>query len=244
MTDKIDKEISKGKSNLILDSRIKKISLNNYKNEIYQLFRLEFSNFINQSDNNNIKQKIEKNINDKKLNLDEKKIKIKEIIFKLIDVKLLKKYDNFINKNLKQTGGKSNKFIHIRNEIPNIDEYVIDNNRELCNINIDKNTCNSNLNCYWYNNNCYLSLTEKLIIEFVNKISEELSLDDLKSFEILQKKNYNVSDIVDYEKFKEKEGTKIIKTTGINLKKLLSNLFGNNKIPNIGKLILMLLMKN
>ena len=48
-------------------------------------------------------------------------------------------------------------------------------------------------------------------INFVNKMTEELSNNDVKAAEILQRGDYYVSDIVDYNKFTERKDQKIIK---------------------------------
>ena len=45
--DEVDIEIEKGKDNIQIDKRIIKVIQHKFKNESYELFRLEFSKFIN-----------------------------------------------------------------------------------------------------------------------------------------------------------------------------------------------------
>jgi hypothetical protein len=73
------------------------------------------------------------------------------------------------------------------------------------------------------------------LVEFVNKVSEELSEGKLKSDEILQIDEYFVSDIVDMNRYTERPGQKIIKSTNTTLKKMLEKIFGEENVPQIGK---------
>ena len=92
-----------------------------------------------------------------------------------------------------------------------------------------------NLHCYWSYDECHFALTRDIIITFVNKVSEELANNDHKAFEILKKGDYFVSDIADYTKFEERSGQKIIKSTNNTINKVLTDLFGKENIPKIGK---------
>ena len=53
--------------------------------------------------------------------------------------------------------------------------------------------------------------------------------------EILQEDNYFVSDIVDYKKFTYRDDQKIIKNTNHNINKIMSELFGKDNVPKIGR---------
>ena len=57
----------------------------------------------------------------------------------------------------------------------------------------------------------------------------------MKSKELLSIDNYFVSDIVDHNKFTPRENQKIIKSDVINVNKILSEIFGEDNIPKIGK---------
>ena len=227
--DNINKEIEKGNNNILYDKRIQSVNKNKYLQESYQLFRLEISEFL--KDNDTIKNKIDRIINDKKLDKNEKRNKIKSIIYKITNKELQDVYDNLNNN---QTGGDY-KLINISSNKPNLENYKINNNRDVCAVNVTKDVCNNNTHCAWANNQCKLSLTNKILIDFVNRISEEFINNDLKKEEIFQSNNYFVSDIVDYKRFTERPNQKIIKSNNTNIKKMLSNIFGKDNIPKIGK---------
>lgn len=231
LTDRIDEEISKGKNNYIIDKRILDVNKDEFEKESYELFRLEFSEYVNDKENANIKGHIEKVINNDKLSYMQKIEKIRSILFKLIDPTLNTKYQNITH----QTGGKPNKLVNITSSLPELVDYEVNNNRELCAMHENKETCNGNPHCHWTHSGCYLSITTKLVIKFINKLSEELARNDLKAFELLRVGNYFVSDIVDYGRFTEKEGQKVLKSSSSNIKKSLSELFGRDNIPKIGK---------
>lgn len=233
LTDKIDEEISKGKDNFVVDKRILEVKKDEFTKESYELFRLEFSNYINRDHNSFIKGRVERTINNKKLTYKEKIVKLRLIIFKLIDSDLYNKYNKIAEK--AQRGGKAEKLVHVASTIPDLLKYEIRNDREICAVHENKDQCNMDTHCHWTHSGCYLSLTRNMIIEFVNKISEELARNNLKAFEILQVGNYFVSDIVDHNRFTERDGQKILKSSSSNIKKALSSLFGQDNIPKIGK---------
>ena len=92
LTDKIDDEISKGRNNFIVDDRIIDVNRDIFNNEAYQLFRLEFSNYISNPDNKIIYDKIHKiSLNEDMIKRD-KIEKIKKILFRLIDKNLYQLY--------------------------------------------------------------------------------------------------------------------------------------------------------
>jgi hypothetical protein len=64
----------------------------------------------------------------------------------------------------------------------------------------------------------------------INKISEEFALNELKAYELLEIDNYYVNDIADYNKFTEREGQKIVKSTSTNINKVLEETFGKDRI--------------
>ena len=127
------------------------------------------------------------------------------------------------------------KLVHIDEEIPNVDNYIVNNNRDICPTNIDKKSCNLNKHCAWSYGSCLFKSTSKQIIKYINKITEEIVNNELKSNEILSKDNYFVSDIVNREYFTNRSNQKIIKSNNNNIKKILSEIFGKNNIPIIGK---------
>jgi hypothetical protein len=260
--DHVDVEIAKGRSNYIIDDRIMSVNRTIYEDESYQLFRLEFSDHVNQSQNISLKTKIEKIMNNKKITKNIKYDHLRAVIYKLIDKNLYDMFKNSFNNNdskqgnkksnefstedsdfdsmtsdisstesyEEQTGGKGDRFIHIASKYPDVSHYKINNDRSLCGSCGEKDKCNDNIHCHWTNTGCNLSVTKKMIIQFVNKMSEELSLNNLKAFEIMNYDGYFVSDIVDNNKFTERAGQKIIRNTSNTIQKSINETFGEDTI--------------
>lgn len=287
LNDKIDDEILKGYSNIKVDERIIKVNENIFIEESYQLFRLEFSNYINKEENAYYRGRFEKLMNSTSLSKSEKVDKIRLLIYKIIDKTLYDKYMELLNiqddeaeqaereqrggsnrtyrydpstyapvlaemyyetirskypdnpyKTVHvdfQVGGRINKLIHRIGKMPNLTSYEVNNDRHVCEVHGSRDVCNANPHCRWAHGNCYMGLTANMIVMFVNRISEELALNDMKAFEIMQIGDYFVSDIVDRNKFTYIPGQKIIRASSSNIKRTLQELFGRDNIPNIGK---------
>ena len=202
-------------NNFEIDDRIKNIKKKMFENESYELFRLEFSNFINQ--NNNIKDKIIKIIDSNKLNKNEKNKQIQKIIYKNISKDI---YDKLLI-------GGDNKFVNINDNNINFNEYNLNNKRHLCNIHQNKDDCNSNYHCKFVSNKCLFKLSTKKTISFVSKIIDELLSDEMKSKELLKEDNYFISDIVDQNNYIIRKNEKIIKSNNPDIEKILTQYFGN-----------------
>jgi len=230
----VNLEIINYKSGLDYDKKTQEINEYNYYNESYNLYRLELSLYLN--DNSEIKDKIIKIVRNKELLKDNKKKKLRLILYDIIDSKISEEYKLLIKSEDKINN--KNKLGEIVNEIPNLKDYLINNIRDYCKVNINKTKCEINKHCIWSNNNCKFQIYKNYIIDFVNKIIEEMILDDVKFKEIIQELEYFVSDIVNYSQYSIKENQKIIKTSNFNLNKLMSELFGKDKIPIIGKRLL------
>lgn len=254
LVDKIDNDIVKRKTNIKVDERVTNVNKDSFQTESYELFRLEFSNYLNRIENQSLKTKIQKIIDNKKYTINDKTQNIRLILYKLVDKKLYDKYKKIIEKqNVTvdaetdidvddnaaeeevQKGGKYDKLIHIAATEPDIKTYTINNDRETCNIHENKDECNLNPHCHWTRTGCYMSITKETIIKFVNKVSDELAINDRKAFEILKVENYYVSDIVDYSKYTIRPNQKILRSSGSNVKKVLSEIFGAENVPTIGK---------
>lgn len=326
LTDKVDVEISKGKNNYSIDDRIISVNYDKYDNESYELFRLEFGEFINKKENISIKGKLEDIMASIDLNKKEKVNKIKLLLYKLIDKSLFDSYkhilsmgseiskenikdienikhidvtqdtDNFqIEGKNKKTGfyvdddqenddnnsvddviendpdddresddelrggnvsstdlsstdlsttdlsttddkhlferQKGEKLVHILNKVPDLENYQVNNDRIICNTHESKDKCNVNPHCHWTHSGCSYALTKEMLIQFINKISEELAQNELKAIEIMRVEGYYVSDIVDYSRFTERPNQKIIRSTSNNIKKVLNETFGKESIP-------------
>uniref|UniRef100_A0A6C0EDD6 Early transcription factor VETF large subunit n=1 Tax=viral metagenome TaxID=1070528 RepID=A0A6C0EDD6_9ZZZZ len=210
------------------DTHLKNVKEHNYISESYKLYKLELSYYLSQ--NNNIKDKIIDIVrNSNKIDKDSKKSKLRNILFKILNKKLSEEIQ--INKEDKI----KDDFSVIIDDIPNLEEYNINNIRDYCNINKNKETCNLNLHCKWKNDSCKLRIMKNLAINFVNKVIEEILYDDIRFKEIIQENNCYVSDIVDYTQYTNRIEQKIIKSSNFNINKLMSELFGKDKIPILGK---------
>jgi len=209
----------------VIDQRIKNVNKIKYIDEAYQLFRFELSNILSNKNFNDYKIQIKEAIKNK----NSSKIQniINNICINKLDNKLFNK-DNSI----------SNELVKIIKEIPNLDYYKVNNQRNICST-LDKNKCDTNPHCISYNENkvskCSFALTDKLLIQFIKRISIEIVEQEIKGLELLKEKKYYVSDIVDYNNFTEKKGQKIIKSSNTNLQKILTNIFGKEHIPKIGR---------
>ena len=251
--DIIDKEIiNYDPTNITIDKRIKDTNFNKYNQEAYELFRLELAYFL--KDQPKLREKIIKILenNDK----NKQSAVIKKILYKIINKDLYDYYqkiestvsnDTNTDEN-DQIGGENDndnfsmfinpnkRLVYINdNEDTNTNNYIINNNREVCPIHQTKKECNEDLHCNWKSGACLFKSNSNQIIKFINKITDELINNKLKSNEILSINNYFVSDIVNKDNFTQRDNQKIIKSNNNNIKKILSELFGKNNIPIIGR---------
>ena len=225
----IDREINRIndlKNTVIIDDRSYRVKDRLFKSEGYNMYRLELSLFL--QNNEEIKNNIINICKGNKLSTKEKKHELRKILFNIIDKKI-------INKNGLVGGGKNLSMAHIIKELPKLDNYIVYNVRDYCEINNSKDKCNSNTHCSWQNDSCKMIMTENMIVDYVNKVIEELVLDGIKFKEIIQEGTYYVSDIVDYTQFSFRPNQKIIKSSNFTINKIMSELFGKDKIPIIGK---------
>lgn len=231
--DKIDDEIT-GKKKFRIDDRIHGVKQDEYESEGYQLFRLEFSDFINREEAAYMRKRLIKIINNKKMEKLEKRDKIRSILYKVVDSDLYNLYVNKVMITDNQSGGKIGRLVTLLQKSPDIDNYEVNNDREIC-LDREKGDCVNNPFCKWSHNQCKFALTRKTLVKFISMISEELVDGGIKAQELLKSGDYFVSDIVDYSKFTYKDGQKILKSTNANIKKVLSSIFGKDNIPTIGK---------
>jgi hypothetical protein len=226
----INQEIINYNNKIIYDDRSQSVKLHNYKNEAYNLYRLELSLYL--SNNEDQKKKIIEIVRNNKITNKEKKYELRQILFEIIDPKLLNQYKIYESQ---KGGNKIELMAFLVKDIPDLKNYITYNVRDFCEINNNKEKCNTNLHCTWQNDSCKLQLLENLAIDFVNKVIEEMIQDAIKFKEIIQEFNYYVSDIVDYTQYTNRNDQKIIKSTNFNITKLMSELFGKDKIPTIGR---------
>uniref|UniRef100_A0A6C0H7V8 Uncharacterized protein n=1 Tax=viral metagenome TaxID=1070528 RepID=A0A6C0H7V8_9ZZZZ len=206
----INKKISNNE--IIYDNTIKKINEYNYTLEGYNLYRLELSHYLN--DNNqkslNIKNEIINIVRKSTESIIEKKNKLRNILFDIIHKKM----------------------ITIINNIPELDNYRVNNIRTICSTN-NKEQCNTNKYCKWLPTEkiCKFQIYEEHLINNVNKIIEEFIEDDIKFKEILEEGDYYVSNIINYLDYVSRDNQKIYKISNFNIKQIMEEIFGKNKIP-------------
>ncbi len=226
----INQEIINYNNEVIYDERSQSVKVHNYKNEAYNLYRLELSLYL--ANNEDTKDKIIQIVRNEKIATKEKKHELRKILFEIIDGKLLNQYK--ISESQKG-GAKKELMAFLVKDIPDLKNYVIYNVRDYCEINNSKDKCNANLHCTWNQDTCKIQLLENLAVDFVNKVIEEMIQNGIKFKEIIQESNYYVSDIVDYTQYTNRYDQKIIKASNFNITKLMSELFGKDKIPTIGR---------
>lgn len=231
LEDTIDHEIINYTSND--NDRIHKIHEHNYMNESYNIYRLELSLYL--SNNIDLKNNIISIIRNPKISIKDKKHELRKILFEIIDGKMLSEYK--LSESQKGGANKETMAFLIKKN-PDLKKYIISNVRDYCEINTNETKCNTNLHCTWNKNSCKLQLLDNMAIDFVNKVIEEMIQDNIKFKEIIQEGNYYVSDIVDYNQYTDRKDQKIINASNFNIKKLMSELFGKDKVPIIGKRIL------
>jgi hypothetical protein len=223
----IDNYILENKETKISDHAIN-VNHHKYMNESYNLYRLELSFFLDK--HKNIKEKIIDIVNNKNISLSEKKNELKNILFQLIDKKLAKQYKVY-------TVDINNKtpLLQSAKSLPGLNDYIVKNVRDYCSVHKTSNKCENNKHCIWKSNSCRFMLLDSIIPDFISRIIEEFIAQDIKYKELIQEEPYYVSDVVDVTQFTIKPDQKIIKSNNINLQKILSELYGKDKIPNIGK---------
>jgi hypothetical protein len=202
------------------DDRIINVKNRLYRNEAYNLFRLELSIYL--SNNISIMKTIIGIVRNTTISKKEKRKELMKLILDIIE-------NNY----------KNNKFIEIIKELPMLNNYNVSNIREQCNINKTKDTCNSHLHCIYItkgtSNMCMFTMYKNDVLINISKIIEEMMMDSIKFKEIIQEDAYYVSDIVDYTQFSNRENQKIIKTSNFNIKKIMAELFGKESVPQLGK---------
>ena len=211
----INIEISKNEK-LKNDTRIINVRNRVYRNEALNLFRLELSMYL--SNNHKIKDTIIGIVRNKNIT---KTNKMKELLKILLNI-------------IKEKSPK-NKLLQVINKLPNLIDYKISNIREYCKNNREKGKCNENLHCTFVNNTCIFTMYKNDIMNKINNIIEEMIIDGTKFKELIQEDIYYVSDIVDYMQYSDRPNQKIIKTSNFNIKKIMTELFGKDSVPIIGK---------
>lgn len=235
----IDKNIEKYNNyDDIIDESLIAINNNNYKNEMYQLFKFHLSDFLNYGKNNKLKETILNVINkpDNEMNESTKRNNLKKILYYVLNKDLYKIYNDLLtDKHIKTTTELKIKetFIKIipEDKFNNIEKYNFSNYRKICE-SLNQDECSQNIHYVWSanNNKCMMGIKNTMLIENINKVVEEFLFNELSRKEILQIDNYTVSDIINNNYFKEKENEVIISNKN---KKLINNLNLELNIDNL-----------
>jgi len=151
-------------------------------------------------------------------------IKLKDELTELCGISV-KKIQEFLLRHAKN-------IVNIIPKIPNLDKYKGTNFRQLCRL--DK-TC-SHIHCGKNNKNtCQLQLTNNTIVQFIERLSNDMRYNVIKREEILREKGRFVDDINIHDFFTSKANERIIKTSNLTLTSILKEMYGENNIPIIGK---------
>ena len=221
----IDKEIIKNK--VVIDDRTYRVKNRIFYSEGYNIYRLELSYFLEK--NEEIKDKIISIVRNNNIPNKEKKYELRKILFNIIDKKIISTFG--LSGGAKQNLSMS----HYIKQLPKLDDYIIYNVRDYCEINNTKNKCLSNHHCAWEKDSCKMLINDVMAADYVNRVIEEMVQDNIKFKEILQENNYYVSDIVDYTQYSNRQNQKIIKSSNFNIHKIMNEIFGKDKAPIIGK---------
>jgi len=170
--DIIDKDVLKGPAGIVIDERIIDINKSKYKIELYQLFRLHLSYYLNNSESGEKYRKKIMEIITSKNSKREKKIKLKKILYGICDTELAARYDALIQQPQKAMSGGAidKKWINI-NTNTKIDypSIIFSNNREICYNLENKNACNAFTHCKWTSKNtCVLDVNQNILPEYIN----------------------------------------------------------------------------
>ena len=225
LQESIDKEIIKNE--VVIDDRTYRVKNRIFYSEGYNIYRLELSYFLEK--NEELKDEIISIVRNNNISNKEKKYELRKILFNIIDKKIISTYG------LSGGAKKNLSMAHYIKQLPKLDDYIVYNVRDYCEINNTKNKCLSNHHCAWEKDSCKMLINDIMAADYVNRIIEEMVQDNIKFKEILQENNYYVSDIVDYTQYSNRTNQKIIKSSNFNINKIMNEIFGKDKAPIIGK---------
>jgi hypothetical protein len=216
---KIDELIAKYPNiNITTDDRYKFIKYENYKNESYQVFRYHISYIL--SKNKEIKDKILECIK-----TDETIDNIRYLIYSVIENDQLHKFYKKMKKQEIEENKKITKLpiviFNLKDKEKELNEFDLKkyNNRKLCMMNKHCDLIYCKLN---KDERCVFSITFDLLIDFINRICYELLNNGIKKSELLNEEGYSVSDVINSNIYKLKEGQKLLRKT-----KDINNVFVN-----------------
>ena len=200
-----------------------------YNSEIYQLFRLEIANYLN---NNPSDKTTLTNLLSKDNSRTDKENKIKKFFYHICSDKLYTIFNKLLKraKINEQDGGASN-LIFVYPDSKKIDylKYDRKNQRKIAE-SLSKDECDSTM--YHLATNCHLAMKPDILAESINKITEELLQNDVKAMEILENR---VSKIVERTIFTERNDEILLKSMNKEASNILANIFDTDALPVIGR---------
>lgn len=220
LEDDIDNAINNNKR-IDFDERLKNVKEHQFRSEGYNLFRLELSNYL--SNDKDVKDKIIEIVRGK-LSKKEKRKELYKIIVNIINPKLDTKVEKIKTKSIGE-------FVK---ELPDLSGYKKENLRYVCN-NTDKKKCDMNPHCIFNNNECVFRLTITMANDYINRILYEMVQDNISFKELIQEDEYFVSDIADSTNYTKRSGQVIVRSNNVNIRRILAEMFGEEKVPKIGK---------
>jgi len=132
-------------------------------------------------------------------------------------------------------GMRGGDLVYTTKKLPELNDYLPKNIIETCELNNNEAKCDTNKICVWKNNECKMGLTKDIIIHNVNKLTDEILSNEFKYFELINKDKYSISDINDSTNFTIRNSQKIIKSNSVNVDKILSEIYGEENLPILGK---------
>jgi len=220
LEDDIDNAINSNKR-IDFDERLKNVKEHQYRSEGYNLFRLELSNYL--SNDKDVKDRIIEIVRGS-LSKKEKRKLLYKIVVNIINPKLDTKVEKIKTKPIGE----------LVKELPNLGDYKKENLRYVCN-NTDKKKCEMNPHCILSNNECLFRLTIIMANDYINRILYEMVQDNISFKELIQEDEYFVSDIADTTNYTKRTGQVIVRSNNVNIRRILADMFGNEKVPKIGK---------
>jgi hypothetical protein len=215
---KIDKEIFKGKTDLIVDERIKIVNNNSYFDEGYQLLRLNLSDYLLKD--TKTQQIIIDKVNE--YNIFKDKLYVKQTDIK----KETNRFKQDIFHILSTILFNQKHFIEIIGKRPDLTKYMISNNRKRVYV-TKKNDCSDDMHFKWSTskNRCMMRITKKDLLNNIEMMIHELLFNVLKRKEILQIDELFVSSIVNRENITYHSNEIVIKSDNPNLENIMKEIF-------------------
>jgi hypothetical protein len=205
------------------DKRVTEINRIKYISEMYQLFRLHISYYLNNTQDGKRDKK-------RLFSLKDNKNEIKKILYKICNQDLLNKYISLVNLSKEE----SNNWINISKK-DNINT-IFKNIRTVCDVHNTKNCPISH--CEIAAGKCKFSVEENYIIDFINKMTNEIYQNNYQMKEILMIDDYYVSNIVNYDNYDVRPNEQMVIGTNKKLNIILENIFNGtdyDQLPHVGK---------